>query len=302
MKRRISGIILLSIFLSLACSPAFASDKPEHDKLFEYIFFGQEDYKASRPDHKDAIGIIEYAAQLSIDQYEGNSSTYLKFLQNGGYIKCMKKYKITGLPESVNEIDIHASVDTHRNYTHMGWYCDKLSDFIDIDVNKNKEFLKIWNKRKDILRNTANAVFDFGWRIYGYDQRCDSFCALVYYTHILEDYLHDDYNKSQYNGHKILFASDTCNEDAHTLISEIIFYSKQIFIHKEQKHPEYDTFERKLRELNDNTYYLIGKDGSIDEDNYEKFHKNAEELEEILHENINYLLKKEKWFSDVFGK
>lgn len=308
MRTKAYSSLSIVILIAVLLFSAFADEKPVHDKAFEYVFFGNEDYKDSHPQVKDAIGLLEYAAQLSIDQYSGNSSTYLKFLQNGGYIKGINHYTIRGLPNDLSEIDYIAGPGNHRNYTHMGWYCKKASDFKEIDIKKNKNWPQKWEKRKNIIRGSVDAIFDFD-RLFsgpilginvGYDDRCDSFSALVYYVHILQDFLHDDYQNSQNNGYKILFASMDCNDDSHTLISELIFHSRRLFVHEGKKHPGFDTLERELKDLNNRTYMLIGIDGEISESDYPVFHERVSELKEILHSRLPGLLRNESFFSEVF--
>ena len=58
---------------------------------------------------------------------------------------------------------------------------------------------KIWKEeqeeRKDILRKTVAKIFDFGWfneTFMKESGQIDSFSALLYYIHILADYLADD--------------------------------------------------------------------------------------------------------------
>ena len=58
------------------------------------------------------------------------------------------------------------------------------------------------NKRKELLQDTTNKIFDFGtvnnW--FGSKKgKCNSFSALLYYSHCLADYLADDPSKTETN-------------------------------------------------------------------------------------------------------
>lgn len=286
--------------------PAFASNKGEHDKLFEYIFFNDDDYKRSCTiNQKLAINALENAAQLAIDQYENNSSGYLKYLQSWKIEKNGKEYRIKGLPGKIKDINCDAIISNHRNYTHLGWYCDTLSDFgILINIAKNKNWDLKWRMRKNIMRNTVSAVFDFGMNIFPdifvYSKKCDSFCALIYYTHIIEDYSHDNYESSQSNGYKIVFAAYDCSDFSHTLISEIIYHSKILFEHENDTNEELNAFIDELIELNKETYFLIASDNNIYKEQYDDFKNKVDTLKSIMNKHLNKLLKQEKWFTDVF--
>ena len=67
---------------------------------------------------------------------------------------------------------------------------------------------KASTNRRGILQRTVNRVFDFGtfnnW--FGSDSgKCNSFAAILYYSHILSDYLADDPEdtRTSYKGKEI---------------------------------------------------------------------------------------------------
>lgn len=304
--KRFVAIILALMFVYPASS-SIADEKSGHDQVLEYILFGDEHYRMSHEEVRNAIEVIEFAAQLAIDQFAGNSSTYLLFLQRGGRSNSEKKYFIKNLPQSISEIDITADASTHRNYTHVGWFCEELTDFADIDMKKNPEWKSRWKARKYMLMGAVDAVFDFGRPIsginlgidFGFDKRCENLSALIYYIHVLEDFIHDDYTKTLRNGHKIPFASS--DSSTRTLLSEILYHSRILFVHPDQKHADFDGMERELNELSNRAIQFIGPDGSVSEQDYDNYHACAVELKEILYNRLRNLLLKEKFWRDVFG-
>ena len=140
---------------------------------------------------------------------------------------------------------------------------------------------------------------NFGFIEFNYDKRCESLSALIYYIHILEDYIHDNYENSLRNGRKIPFASSSKLE--RTLISEVIEHSRVLFVHKDQKHADFDRMEQELKGLNSRTVQYIGVDGSVAEEDYDHFHACVVEMKEILHNRLRNLLMKESFWNNVFG-
>lgn len=147
---------------------------------------------------------------------------------------------------------------------------------------------------------------------FGYSDKCDSFCALIYYNHLLGDYLEDinsengniDRFNGKSNGKKIPFASDS-------LILTDIFseLEKHIAILFEDQSDsrvyaslmsDIETLAGKARNITGN------EEGTVTEKNYKDIGVCVRELMDILTgENSHYnaiheLLEKEKFFKDVF--
>lgn len=123
---------------------------------------------------REAIEAIESAAYLCPDQFNGSGKEELNTLI---------AYGVPGIPNSIDEINFTSNWQ-HRRYTHMDW------------VPMEHPDVGNWDMRKEILLATVNKVFDFGpftdpvpllgWKV-DYTDQCNSFCALVYYVHILGD-------------------------------------------------------------------------------------------------------------------
>ncbi len=95
----------------------------------------------------------------------------------------LKNQKIRFLPK-LADLDLKES--SLLACTHNSWdyeFSDKAKDL----KNKQKD-------RKTVLRKTVNEIFDFGMpaELRGGGKKCDSFAAVLYYSHILADYLADD--------------------------------------------------------------------------------------------------------------
>ena len=139
------------------------------------------------------------------------------------------------LPASVSEIALPGGPQ-HRQYTHRGWN-DQINYLFDEDQKER------WLKRKEVLRNTVYKVFDYNqqpfwlsWLPFFHDEKSemkyDSFCALVYYVHILGDYLEDS-NYQQFNGNtngrKVAFARSHADEENIDLFFELQIHLSKLF-------------------------------------------------------------------------
>ncbi len=160
MKRAVSIALTFCFLLNLSIS-CFAFAAEDHDSYMNSVIFGN----SFTADKKSEI--LSAASYLTIDQYSGNGQDKLDVLE---------KNNIKKLP-SLSDIDFNGN-QHHRKYTHLGWN----HSYSDDKAN--------WNERKTILLSSASKIFKFGffngWFGY-YNDKCDSFCALVYYIHILGD-------------------------------------------------------------------------------------------------------------------
>jgi hypothetical protein len=127
---------------------------------------------ARDPDEEVKLELIEKAAYLTIDQFNGKNLQYLDELIQAG---------VKNLPFA-NEINFSAGGE-HQRYTHRGW------DWINYPTNvRGYNFQQIWEKRKTILLFTLDRVFEFKRNEM---IKRDSLAALIYYTHILGDHWGD---------------------------------------------------------------------------------------------------------------
>ena len=156
-------IILLCIVLIVSGIPqtSYAYERDDHDEYMLEVLFKNFREVENDPSIQDEIKALECASYLAIDQFNNNGQKDLDFLLT---------YGVKGIPSEVSEISFNASGTTHRSHTHRGW------DFQLYSVTK-----ELWPVRKQILLNTADKIFDFQ----GDDVKKDSFCALIYYIHIL---------------------------------------------------------------------------------------------------------------------
>lgn len=274
---------LLALLLVLCCFPSKvnALSGEEHKDFLAKVLFGQNDFNHFKK-NKHFIRLYE-ASQLTLDQYNG---FYEKELNN------LKEYGVRHLPSSIDKIDFSDNSD-HRSKTHLGW------DHKYPTTGKDKE--ANWPVRKTILLSTVNKVFNFGlfsgW--FGiYDEKCNSFSALIYYVHVLGDTIADKNNKTE--GHSVKKLDDctlplvvrqqsSVNPD---IISELQKHIDILFV--DQDHSGID---KELKRLRDDAYYnvyIVNKEYS---DVYYGF---AEELNKILIQEIPKLLKNEPFFTKVF--
>jgi hypothetical protein len=95
------------------------------------------------------------------------------------------KRNVMWLPK-LDEINI--SYDDLLECSHNSWEYEYTSE------------KKAQEKRKKILKRTVNKIFDFGTinNLFGTNSgKCNSIAALVYYSHILSDYIADDPDSSE---------------------------------------------------------------------------------------------------------
>lgn len=306
------SVVVLAFVVGLP-SRALAHDTPEHNKEIEKMLFDNESFSS---DHKgdeqgEAIEALECATYLCIDHYGTNGR---KATAGNRNLETLRAFGVRPIPSLG---DIHPDPNApknpddnnnmHRSYTHRGW------DFNYV----GEDHVKKWNTRKQLMLNTAEKVFDFTflptWMV-GFDSKCDSFCALVYYTHVLGDYLEDS-NYKQFDGHsngyKIPFAvpSGSLSDSNPDVFSEIEKHLGILF--KDQK--DSFTYRQLISDINalaSKARDLKGSTGGINTDEkYQVAHEQAKELMAVLGggydsyqyaNRIHMLLKNEEFFVQAF--
>lgn len=203
---------------------------------------------------------------------------------------------------TIEQIDLFARGTNHRCYTHRGW------DYSYQDDAENGDWVeKRWPKRKDILRETAEAVFNFNRLprlldgFVGYNERCEGFCKLVYYVHLLGD--HIEFTTYTFNraagselGHEQVIPLGASR--GNSLISEIIEVFPVLF--PEQ---DYSELERSLTAANLKVCSILNKPDDLKTDEgFQQYHEAAVEILEILHDYLPKLLRNEVFFNNVFYK
>lgn len=276
MKKSIGLICFLCISLLLSClrSPnIYAYERKDHDKYMREVLFKNFLQPENKESIKDDIEALESASYLTIDQYNGNGQNDLDKLV---------AYGVTGLP-SLGAIDYNASGNTHRSYTHRGW------DFIYGGLAGDR-----WTQRKRILLNTADAIFDFG----GNEKQKESFCALIYYIHILGDFMDDKSYKVQ-NGLKM---DPGGRIDKADIIDELLKHFKILFADQKYTH-KYLFLTIALGRYNTKFSKIIRSEGGINTDEkFELRQRYVKELMKLLTMYIPEMLKEEKFFYDAFYK
>ena len=272
--KRIVSIILISVLLVINITPASAFNRNEHDRYMNDVLF--KDFKNVENDVniKDDIKALEAASYLTIDQYNGNGNNDLLMLN---------EYGVKSLPSSINEIDYSAGA-YHRRATHRGWDAESTGVYNTSDRNR-------WMIRKKILLNTADKMFNFN----GNNSKKDSFCALIYYTHILGDRIAD--TKYYPNADIIELGGRMDKQDiSHELVHHIeILFSDQKDTHK-YNHvvSKLDSYNSKLSKL------LKNNNGILSDDDFKLYHEYAKAIMDVLRWNVPEMLKEEDFFREKF--
>lgn len=168
MIRRITVIfIILSLCLSFSL-PVIACDEEQTNYYVTRILFGD---KAEQYTNNDYVKMLTSALYICSEQSDKVGQEKLTFLE---------KNRVNNVP-AIEEVNIKSSAIFEN--AHQEW--EKKSS-----SNQKKQ-----NTRRDVLRETVKEVFDFGWfneTFRAEHGQVDSFSALLYYSHILADYLADD--------------------------------------------------------------------------------------------------------------
>lgn len=176
MMRRLTALALaLVLFLSLCCQIAVACDEGQTNTYVTQILFG-DNAQSRTSDEK--VKMLMSALYLCSEQSDGLGQDKLEYL---------KSKRVSGVP-SLSNLNIKGDFlleCSHNTWEHV------------LESQK-----KAQRRRRKLLQNTVNKVFDFGtfnnWFGAG-EGKCNSFAALLYYSHILSDYLADDPTETETN-------------------------------------------------------------------------------------------------------
>lgn len=276
MKYSKSLITLLCIIFVLGntLKVSYAYERNEHDACMLEVLF--KNFKEVENDKgiRNEIKALECASYLAIDQFNNSGQKDLEFLLS---------YGVKDIPSNVDEISFNASGTTHRSHTHCGW------DFQFYTVTK-----ELWPARKQIMLNTADAIFDFQ----GDEDKKESFCALIYYIHILGDHL-DDRSYIVKNGLKMDVGGRIDKEDIiHELLKHIqIVFADQKYTHK------YRSLTNTLERYNSRLAKIVRSEGGINTDKkFQQKQKYTVKLMKLLTMYLPEMLKEELFFNEVFYK
>ena len=173
MKRRIVAGLLIMLLLLCSSSSSFACDDNQTDIYLGQVLFGDNALSKANDDN---VKILQNALFLCSEQCDGQGQEKIDFLDSK---------KVSGVPK-LEKIDIKS--DDLMECSHKSWEYE----YADAD--------KAQAARKKLLQKSVNEVFDFGFisNHFGSGKgKCNSFSALLYYTHILSDYLADNPTESE---------------------------------------------------------------------------------------------------------
>lgn len=280
---------LLVAVLSLTALPVHAYERKEHDILLEKVLFGDGQFSSNKDsDIQNAAKALKAASYLAIDQANGKGADDIFFLD--------KTFKVSGLPK-LSDIDFTGG-GAHRRYTHMGWDHS-------YPVDKGN-----WQKRKGILLSTVNKEFKFekspnailshfSKNFREYDKKCDSFCALIYYVHIIGDCMDNNtLQQFKYNSPNSMWLGG--RNDKENVISELLKHTEILFSDQKDSY-KYIALQNQLLKLDGNLRKLVLSEGGINtEEEFRQYIQYATDLMDILEKNVPNLLKEENFFKQVY--
>lgn len=276
MKRfkKFSAVLLALVLLFSDIPIVRAYERKDHDQMTEDVLF--KNFKVIDNDLSmlDEINALESAAYLTIDQFNENGQ---------GDLNVLKVFGVKKLPK-LRDIDYPSSGAYHRRATHRGWTAE-------IGVYDG-EVLERWLLRKEILISTVEKIFDFK----GDEVKKDSFCALIYYIHILGDRIDD--TKYYPNAEIMELGGRTDEQD---IACELLKYIEILF--EDQKHThKYQHVVSELEISDSGIKELLQSQpsGLMSEETFEKYQKYADEIREVLTCNLPEMLIDEDFFSEVF--
>lgn len=275
-------LITIIIFTFVSVVPCLAYEKEsEHNKRIENVLFGP-----SGPRKNDElVKCIEKATAFTIDQCNGTGENKIEYLNS---------HNMKGIPDFI-DVDYaqtfgNVNASNHRKYTHDGW---------DRSFEGSKE-QKFWENRRKIMLGTVNTVFGFQtFTIFGYNDKCNAVCGIVYYAHILGDYDQysdpNDYRKV--NSMVKLTGEEEYGTDMIASLrsyTEILFLDQQNTYDYKQLMAAFDKIERKAKRI-DNSY------GGLNSSNkFMKYQKYIRQLLELMERHMPKLFEKEEFFNKIF--
>ena len=167
MKRVFLFIIAFSMML-LFTIPVSACDEKQSNSYILQILFGKD--TLSYENDKNVEKLLS-ALYLCSEQSNNDGQEKLDLLKKG---------KVSGMP-SLDKINLNG--EELFDVSHQSW------EYVSKNLKETQEL------RKNILRKTVTNVFDFGWINELFNRKngqIDAFASLLYYSHILADYIADD--------------------------------------------------------------------------------------------------------------
>lgn len=175
MLKRLSAFIIAIVLLISLNSTASACDENQTNAYVAQILFGDS---ALSMESDEDVKMLMSALYLCSEQSDNLGQDKLDFL---------KRERVTGLP-ALTKLDIKG--EYLLECSHNTW------------EHEFTAFQKNQANRKRVLQNSVNKAFDFGTfnNFFGSKSgKCNSFAAMLYYSHILTDYLADDPQETETN-------------------------------------------------------------------------------------------------------
>ena len=168
MIKRLSALLMVIVLLFSFGSTSYACDENQSNDYVTQILFGDRAYSRANDDNTKMLMSALYLCSEQADNLGQDKINYLK------------QKKVPGVP-ALKDINVKNADLLEFSHNYWGY---------EYPASK-----KIRSNRKKVLRNTVNKVFDFGFvnNIFGSNKgKCESFAAMLYYSHILADYLAAD--------------------------------------------------------------------------------------------------------------
>ena len=300
MRRTLSLVLLCFLLAGISTLPSFAHlDRKDHYEEIEAVIFNNRRYSYTNLSEAELrnIHILEYATVLCIDQYGQTTDQAL--------LDKLNQWGINGIPKSVADINPapgyfpQLSPRNHRTYTHRGW-----------DYNYTIDLAK-WPVRKHILISAVKKVFGNNFTS---EKQCESFAAVLYYIHLLGDYIEDvdnnDFNKfnGKSNGLKISFALAHPGETNRDIFFELEHHLKILFDDQANTR-KFKALLSEIEDLAGRARYVVSQPGGINSlERLMEIKPMVKKLMDILtgeNGQFNYiheLLKNSAFFRSAFPK
>lgn len=181
MMRRLFVLALVAMLVLSSSMVASACDEQQTETYVLQVLFG---YNAFTKSSDESVKLLLNALYVCSEQCDSQGQNKIEQLKQKG---------VPGIP-SLNDLNIKG--DYLIECSHNRW------EYV-FPVATNTQ-----NNRKRVLQNAVNKVFDFGLinNLFGSGGgKCNSFAAMLYYTHLLCDYLADDPDETSlhYNGNAV---------------------------------------------------------------------------------------------------
>ncbi|MCB6546034.1 DNA/RNA non-specific endonuclease [Blautia glucerasea] len=165
MIKRIWALLLSCLLFFSSATTAVACDEKQTTTYVSQILFGKS---SSRKASNENAQMLLSSLYLCSMQADGSGEEKVKYL---------KQRKVSGVSK-LEKLDISGKMLLECSHNTWEHEC--------VRVKRQQK------NRKEVLQNTVNKICDFGFinNLVGSKKgKCNSFAALLYYSHILSDYL-----------------------------------------------------------------------------------------------------------------